>query len=115
MQAIANIQIKMASIHDIATSAYINTLSVLAFLLGFAFLRLQPINDRVYFSKWYKKDIRAEPKSSTNAVKNFVNIDFKAYLKFWTWMPEALRMPEPELIDHAGLDSVVYIRIYLLG
>ncbi|MCI34527.1 CSC1-like protein, partial [Trifolium medium] len=27
----------------------------------------------------------------------------------------ALRMPEPELIDHAGLDSVVYLRIYLLG
>ncbi|XP_058008684.1 CSC1-like protein At4g02900 isoform X2 [Hevea brasiliensis] len=24
-------------------------------------------------------------------------------------------MPEPELIDHAGLDSVVYIRIYLMG
>ncbi|KAK4357349.1 hypothetical protein RND71_022959 [Anisodus tanguticus] len=30
-------------------------------------------------------------------------------------MPAALRMPEPELIDHAGLDSAVYIRIYLLG
>lgn len=30
-------------------------------------------------------------------------------------MPEALKMPEAELIDHAGLDSVVYIRIYLLG
>ncbi|KAK9052012.1 hypothetical protein SSX86_028640 [Deinandra increscens subsp. villosa] len=25
------------------------------------------------------------------------------------------RMPEPELIEHAGLDSAVYIRIYLLG
>ncbi|XP_023532608.1 calcium permeable stress-gated cation channel 1-like isoform X2 [Cucurbita pepo subsp. pepo] len=24
-------------------------------------------------------------------------------------------MPEPELIDHAGLDSAVYLRIYLLG
>ncbi|XP_030544313.1 CSC1-like protein At3g21620 isoform X2 [Rhodamnia argentea] len=30
-------------------------------------------------------------------------------------MPEALRMPEPELIDHAGLDSAVYLRIYLSG
>ncbi|TKY53982.1 Calcium permeable stress-gated cation channel 1 [Spatholobus suberectus] len=30
-------------------------------------------------------------------------------------MPAALRMPEPELIDHAGLDSVVYLRIYLIG
>jgi hypothetical protein len=24
-------------------------------------------------------------------------------------------MPEPELIEHAGLDSAVYVRIYLLG
>jgi hypothetical protein len=26
-----------------------------------------------------------------------------------------LHMPEPELIDHAGLDSTVFIRIYILG
>ncbi|MCL7026706.1 hypothetical protein MKW94_014617, partial [Papaver nudicaule] len=30
-------------------------------------------------------------------------------------MPAALKMPEPELIEHAGLDSAVYLRIYLLG
>ncbi|XP_052181428.1 calcium permeable stress-gated cation channel 1-like isoform X2 [Diospyros lotus] len=30
-------------------------------------------------------------------------------------MPDALKMPEPELIDHAGLDSAVYLRIYLIG
>ncbi|XP_021274794.1 CSC1-like protein At3g21620 isoform X2 [Herrania umbratica] len=30
-------------------------------------------------------------------------------------MPAALQMPEPELIDHAGLDSAVYLRIYMLG
>uniref|UniRef100_A0A5B6Z607 Putative calcium permeable stress-gated cation channel 1 n=1 Tax=Davidia involucrata TaxID=16924 RepID=A0A5B6Z607_DAVIN len=30
-------------------------------------------------------------------------------------MPAALKMPELELIDHAGLDSAVYLRIYLLG
>jgi len=30
-------------------------------------------------------------------------------------MPAALKMPEPELIEHAGLDSAVYVRIYLLG
>ncbi|KAI3460859.1 hypothetical protein Pfo_017522 [Paulownia fortunei] len=105
----------MASVQDIAASASINLLSVLAFLLGFAFLRLQPINDRVYFPKWYIKGTRGSPKSSGTLVKKFVNLDFKTYLMFWTWMPAALRMPESELIDHAGLDSVVYIRIYLLG
>ncbi|XP_072967501.1 calcium permeable stress-gated cation channel 1-like isoform X2 [Typha angustifolia] len=30
-------------------------------------------------------------------------------------MPAALKMPEPELIEHAGLDSAVYLRIYLIG
>ncbi|KAK6141432.1 hypothetical protein DH2020_024837 [Rehmannia glutinosa] len=104
----------MASVQDIITSASINLLSALAFLLAFAFLRLQPINDRVYFPKWYLKGIRASPRSSGH-LKKFVNLDIKTYLKFWTWMPAALRMPEPELIDHAGLDSAVYIRIYLLG
>ncbi|KAL0371342.1 UNVERIFIED_CONTAM: CSC1-like protein [Sesamum angustifolium] len=105
----------MASIQDISTSAAINLLSALAFLLAFAFLRLQPINDRVYFPKWYKKGIRSSPRGSGPIVKKFVNLDYRTYLKFWTWMPAALRMPEPELIEHAGLDSAVYIRIYLLG
>ncbi|CAI9785654.1 unnamed protein product [Fraxinus pennsylvanica] len=105
----------MASVQDISVSASINLLSALAFLLAFAFLRLQPFNDRVYFPKWYLKGIRASPRSSGPAVRKFVNLDFRTYLKFWNWMPAALRMPEPELIDHAGLDSAVYIRIYLLG
>ncbi|KAG2598207.1 hypothetical protein PVAP13_5KG067200 [Panicum virgatum] len=38
-----------------------------------------------------------------------------SYLKFLSWMPAALKMPEDELISHAGLDSAVYLRIYLVG
>lgn len=105
----------MASLQDIAVAAGINGLSALMFLMVFAMLRLQPINDRVYFPKWYLKGIRANPVTSGNAVSKFVNLDADMYLKFWKWMPAALNMPEPELIDHAGLDSAVYIRIYLLG
>ncbi|KAK4408046.1 CSC1-like protein [Sesamum angolense] len=104
----------MATIQDISASATINIVSVLGFLMGFAFLRLQPINDRVYFAKWYRKGIRESPRS-TGVVKKIVNLDWRTYVMFWTWMPAALRMPEPELTDHAGLDSVAYIRIYLLG
>ncbi|XXG80640.1 hypothetical protein AAC387_Pa09g1457 [Persea americana] len=29
--------------------------------------------------------------------------------------PQALRMSEKEIIEHAGLDSAVYLRIYILG
>ncbi|XLR58004.1 hypothetical protein HN51_012375 [Arachis hypogaea] len=48
-------------------------------------------------------------------VSKFVNLDLKSYIRFLNWMPAALQMPKPELIDHAGLDSAVYLRIYLLG
>ncbi|XP_028217724.1 CSC1-like protein At4g02900 isoform X2 [Glycine soja] len=104
----------MATIGDICVSASINLLSALAFLLAFGILRLQPFNDRVYFPKWYLKGIRGSPTGS-NAVKKFVNLDFATYIRFLNWMPAALHIQEPELIDHAGLDSTVYIRIYLLG
>lgn len=105
----------MATLEDIGVSAAINLLSAFLFLLAFAFLRLQPINDRVYFPKWYFKGLRDSPTSGGAFVSKFVNLDFRSYLRFLNWMPEALRMPEPELIDHAGLDSAVYLRIYLLG
>ncbi|KAJ8748346.1 hypothetical protein K2173_002983 [Erythroxylum novogranatense] len=105
----------MANLQDIGYSAAINLLSALAFLIAFAMLRLQPINDRVYFPKWYLKGIRSSPTRAKALVSKFVNLDYRTYCKFWNWMPAALKMPEPELIDHAGLDSVVYIRIYLLG
>jgi hypothetical protein len=47
----------MATLEDISVSAAINSLSAVAFLVAFAMLRLQPINDRVYFPKWYPKGI----------------------------------------------------------
>lgn len=104
----------MATLQDICVAAAINILSAFAFLVAFAILRLQPVNDRVYFPKWYLKGLRSSPKSSA-ALGRFVNLDFKMYMRFLNWMPAALKMPEPELIEHAGLDSAVYIRIYLLG
>jgi hypothetical protein len=105
----------MATIEDIGVSAAINILSAMIFLLAFAFLRLQPINDRVYFPKWYLKGARQSPGHGGASVRKFVNLDMRSYLKFLSWMPAALQMPEDELISHAGLDSAVYLRIYLVG
>ncbi|KAF7154338.1 hypothetical protein RHSIM_Rhsim01G0276000 [Rhododendron simsii] len=105
----------MASVQDITVGAAVNILSAVVFLVAFAILRLQPINDRVYFPKWYLKGIRGSPTRSGAFVSKFINLDCRTYIKFLNWMPAALRMPELELIDHAGLDSAVYIRIYLLG
>ena len=105
----------MASLGDIGLSAAINLLTAFVFLVLFAVLRLQPFNDRVYFPKWYLKGLRSSPSRSGAFVRRFVNLDFRSYLRFLNWMPAALQMPEPELIDHAGLDSAVYLRIYLIG
>ncbi|KAK1318924.1 hypothetical protein QJS10_CPB04g00749 [Acorus calamus] len=105
----------MATIGDIGLSAAINILSAFLFFIVFAILRLQPFNDRVYFPKWYLRGLRSEPSRSGAFVNKFVNLDFRSYLRFLEWMPAALRMPEPELIDHAGLDSAVFLRIYLIG
>lgn len=105
----------MATFADIGVAAGINILFAVAFLVAFAFLRLQPINDRVYFPKWYLKGLRSSPINSGSLVGKFVNLDWRSYVRFLNWVPDALRMPEPELIDHAGLDSAAYLRIYLLG
>ncbi|KAM6585670.1 hypothetical protein CsatB_012672 [Cannabis sativa] len=105
----------MATLGDIGVAAGFNLLAAFIFLLAFAILRLQPFNDRVYFPKWYLKGLRSSPSRSGTLVGRVVNLDFRSYLRFLNWMPDALRMPEPELIDHAGLDSAVYLRIYLIG
>ncbi|KAF4372586.1 hypothetical protein F8388_027259 [Cannabis sativa] len=105
----------MATLGDIGVAAGFNLLAAFIFLLAFAILRLQPFNDRVYFPKWYLKGLRSSPSRSGTLVGRVVNLDFRSYLRFLNWMPDALKMPEPELIDHAGLDSAVYLRIYLIG
>lgn len=96
-------------------AATINILSAFAFFVAFAVLRIQPLNDRVYFPKWYLKGLRSSPSRAGVFVQKFINLDYQSYVAFLNWMPAALRMPEPELIDHAGLDSAVYLRIYWTG
>ncbi|KAJ0018241.1 hypothetical protein Pint_09804 [Pistacia integerrima] len=105
----------MATLEDIAVSAALNILTTFIILIAFAILRIQSLNDRVYFPKWYLKGIRTSPTHSGAFVRKFVNLDFRSYLRFLNWMPDACMMAEHELIEHAGLDSAVYLRIYLMG
>ncbi|CAN0843005.1 CSC1-like protein At1g32090 [Linum grandiflorum] len=100
----------MATLADIGVSAAINILSALAFLLAFALLRLQPVNDRVYFPKWYLTGAR-----TGGTPRKLVNLNFTTYFTFLNWMPQALKMSEAEIITHAGLDSAAFLRIYILG
>ncbi|TYG58156.1 hypothetical protein ES288_D08G199500v1 [Gossypium darwinii] len=82
----------MATLSDIGVSALINILTAFALLLAFAVLRIQPVNGRVYLPKWYINGGRSSPRSGGNFVAN-----------------------ESELINHVGLDSAVFFRIYSLG
>ncbi|CAN6486511.1 unnamed protein product [Victoria cruziana] len=105
----------MTTLQDIAVSAVINILATFASLLAFALLRVQPINDIVYFPKSYVNGRRKSSRSAGSLVPKFVNLELMTFLKFLNWMPEALQMCEKQLIDHASVDSVAYLRIYLLG
>ncbi|GAV84737.1 DUF221 domain-containing protein/RSN1_TM domain-containing protein [Cephalotus follicularis] len=105
----------MATLQDIGVSAFINLVSAFAFLLAFALLRIQPINDRVYFPKWYITGDRKSPRRSGNFMAKFVNLNIKTYLTFLNWMPQAMKMSESQIISHAGVDSAVFLRIYILG
>lgn len=105
----------MTSLADLGVAAGVNILSALVFLMAFAVLRFQPINDRVYYPKWYIKHARQAIKRGGRSLSNIVNLDWRVYLHFLEWTGKALRMPEPELIEHAGLDSAIFLRIYILG
>ncbi|KAL8521359.1 hypothetical protein ACS0TY_011764 [Phlomoides rotata] len=105
----------MATLEDIGVSALINIIGAFAFLLAFALLRIQPINDRVYFPKWYIDGKRTSPRNRGGVVGKFVNLNIVTYFTFLNWMPQALKMSESEIVKHAGLDSAVFLRIYTLG
>ncbi|XP_062027429.1 CSC1-like protein At1g32090 [Rosa rugosa] len=106
----------MATLADIGVSAFINIVGAITFLLAFALLRIQPVNDRVYFPKWYLSGKRTSPRrGSGNFVGKFVNLNCWTYFTFLNWMPQAMRMTEAEIINHAGLDSAAFLRIYILG
>ncbi|KAL0710808.1 hypothetical protein Bca4012_017786 [Brassica carinata] len=60
--------------------------------------RIQPVNDIVYFPKWYLKGLRTSSIQTGGFGSKFINLDFMSYVRFLNWMPEALKMPEPELV-----------------
>ncbi|KAG2276053.1 hypothetical protein Bca52824_058608 [Brassica carinata] len=64
----------ITSINEIGVAEAINIVTSIAFLIAFAILRIQPVNDIAYFPKWYLKGLR------TSSIQT------------------ALQMPEPELV-----------------
>ena len=88
----------IASINEIGVAEAINIVTSIAFLIAFAILKIQPVNDIAYFPKWYLKGLRTSSIQTGGFGSKFINLDFMSYVWFLNWMPEALQMPEPELV-----------------
>ena len=106
---------------DVLASFVLNTWTALGFLLGFALLKNQPVNSRVYFPRWYMKgqDERIDDfidlgKEKTKAAR-YINLNIKSYGHMMDWIWKTLRMTEAELIELVGLDSTVLLRVFWLG
>ena len=108
----------MTTLNDIGVSALVNVVSAIIFFLGFMALSLQPMNDRVYKTKLYIKGVHNGSPSSRGHrryMDRYFETDYRQYLRSFTWVSTALRMSEKDLIEHAGLDAVVYLRIYIMA
>lgn len=109
----------MSTLRDIGVSAVINIGLTMLFLLSYVFVSLQPVNDRVYYPKLYIKGQRqGRPRASPRqlkAMEKYVNLEWWQYTRLLAWAKSALRKNEDDIIQHAGLDSAVFLRIFLVG
>lgn len=109
------------SASDLLTSLWINTATSVALLIGFALLKNQPLNFRVYFPRWYVNDMDDRVNElvylgdTKGKVARYVNRSWRSYLHTMDWIWSTLRMTEAELIELVGLDSTVFLRIFLFG
>ena len=51
----------------------------------------------------------------SHPMNRYVNLNVKSYAHVMDWIWTTLHMPETELIQHAGLDAAVFLRVFLLG
>jgi hypothetical protein len=109
----------MTSLNDIGISALVNCCSALIFILCFIIFQVQPMNDRVYHPKLYIKDKQRKGSPSSRShhryLERYFENEFRPYFMSFRWISLALQMSEQKLIEHAGLDAVVYLRIYQIG
>ncbi|KAL2611597.1 hypothetical protein R1flu_023289 [Riccia fluitans] len=110
----------MAGSSDVLTSFAINGIVSVVLITLFSVFKNQPLNVRVYFSKWQLRGEKVGPMNkmptvSPTGIRRYFNLDAKSYIHVMDWIKECLKMPEAELIDHGGLDSAVFLRLINLG
>lgn len=106
---------------DLLSSLWTNTLLSVVFLICYALLKNQPLNFRVYFPKLYVRGQAEKIKDYVDCgdgkgkLSGYVNLSWRSYLYSFKGMWFALKETEEELIQDVGLDSTVFVRIFLLG
>ncbi|CAF1740436.1 hypothetical protein Bca4012_043486 [Brassica carinata] len=70
----------IASINEIGVAEAINIVTSIAFLIAFAILKIQPVNDIAYFPKWYLKGLRTSSIQTGGFGSKFINLDFMSYV-----------------------------------
>ncbi|CAM6101640.1 unnamed protein product [Calypogeia fissa] len=109
----------MSSVQDIVASLIINSASSVALICAYAVLKNQPVNTRVYFARKAKLGLQDAgpdgPNQKNRRLGRYINLNPRSYIHIMDWIRSSLKMSEAELIEKAGLDSVVYLRMLLLG
>ncbi|CAN7059653.1 unnamed protein product [Brassica oleracea var. botrytis] len=70
----------ISSINEIGVAEAINIVTSIAFLIAFAILRIQPVNDIAYFPKWYLKGLGTSSIQTGGFGSKFINLDFMSYV-----------------------------------
>ncbi|CAI7791630.1 unnamed protein product, partial [Closterium sp. NIES-53] len=108
---------------ELGYACAINVAVLAGMLVAYTILSKQPLNARVYFTKWFSLNDREaaekyeKVKMKGNVVKRrqWLNLSLRSYRSAFSWVGVALAMPERELIAHAGLDNVVFLHALKLG
>lgn len=92
-------------IWDLATSAGINILFAIIFLSLYSVFRKQPGNAGVYFTRHLLRE--------SNAGKEDEAFHFDNLLPSVSWVRQAWDPTEQEVLASAGLDALVFLRVFV--
>lgn len=91
---------------SLIASAAINIGLALVLLSLFSILKKQPSNADIYYARRLSKDHRIDFDSI---------LTLRRYLPSVSWISHAVRVSEDEILDTAGLDALVVIRLFKFG
>ena len=96
--------------HSLLASAAINIGLAFMILSLFSVLKKQPSNASIYYARLLSKR-----QYNIIPLSNDSTFTFRRFLPSISWIPRAFRVTEDEIIEIAGLDALVVIRLFKFG